>query len=64
MSLQVKQIKHTLMSMFEKELDLSDIGPTDSEKEIKILSRCLAALAVYNLADCTVAEAASGLMLT
>jgi hypothetical protein len=45
--------------MFEPHLDLSDIGPSDQEREIKVLSRCVAALAVYLVAGCTTQEAAA-----
>jgi len=44
--------------MFEPHLDLSDIGAQDTERDQKILSRCLAALAVYLQAGCTEKEAA------
>jgi len=57
--LKVNQIKTRLRSMFEQHLDLADISPTDSERDQKILSRCLAAFAVYQIAGCTEMEAAS-----
>lgn len=44
--------------MFETHLDLSDIPTTDSEKDQKLLSRCLAALAVYLHSGCTEKDAA------
>lgn len=58
-SLKVTQIKTKLRSMFESHLDLTDISTTDHERESKILSRCLAALAVYLRAGCSEAEAAA-----
>ena len=57
-SLKVKQIKSKLLEMFERNLDLSDIGENDSERENKVLSRCLAAFAVYARSGCSEAEAA------
>jgi AIPR protein len=57
-SLKVNQIRAKLRSMFESHLDLSDIGATDAEREPKILTRCLAALAIYLQAGCTEKEAA------
>lgn len=57
-TLRVSQIKGKLLSMFEKHLDLSDIGTKDVEREQKILSRCLAALSIYQQAGCTEKEAA------
>lgn len=57
-TLRVSQIKGKLLSMFEKHLDLSDVGPKDGDREQKILSRCLAALSIYLQAGCTEKEAA------
>lgn len=57
-SLKVNQIKSKLLSMFEQHLDLTDIGATDPEREQKILSRCLAALAIYLQTGCSEEEAA------
>ena len=45
--LKVSQIKSKLLAMFEPHLDLSDISASDKEREQKILTRCLAALAIY-----------------
>jgi hypothetical protein len=58
-SLKVNQIKTKLRSMFEAHLDLSDISSHDQERETKVLSRCLAALAVYLRAGCSETEAAA-----
>jgi hypothetical protein len=44
--------------MFEAYLDLADIKPTDLERDQKIFSRCLAALAVYLQTGCTEQDAA------
>lgn len=57
--LKVSQIKSKLKSLFESELDLSDISPKDKERELKILSRCLAAFAIYSQSDCSTSEAAA-----
>jgi AIPR protein len=57
-SLKVNQIRSKLRSMFETYLDLSDLSATDAEREQKVLSRCLAALAIYLQAGCTEKEAA------
>jgi len=57
-SLKVSQIKGKVLTMFEHLLDLSDIGLTDAEREQKILSRGLAALAIYIETGCTEKEAA------
>jgi len=56
--LKVNQIRGKLLSMFEHLLDLSDIGATDKERETKVLSRALAALAIYLETGCTEKEAA------
>lgn len=57
-SLKVRQTKTKLLSLFEAHLDVSDIKPTDLERENKILSRCLAAYAIYREAGCSPEEAA------
>lgn len=57
-TLRVRQIEGKLLSMFEKHLDLGDIGPKDAERAQKILSRCLAALSIYLQAGCSEKEAA------
>lgn len=57
-TLRVKQIKSKLLELFEKHLDLSDIGSADKDRETKILTRCLAAFAIYNLVGCSESEAA------
>ena len=58
-SLKVNQISTKLRSMFESHLELSDISPSDAERDVKILSRCLAALAVYLESGCSEKEAAA-----
>jgi len=57
-SLKVNQIKTRLRAMFEAHLDLSDIPAHDADREPKILSRCLAALAVYLRVGCSEKDAA------
>lgn len=57
-SLKVNQLRQKVRSMFESHLDLSDISTQDAERDQKILSRCLAALAVYLQAGCSEKEAA------
>jgi hypothetical protein len=57
--LKVKQIRQRLLSLFEAHLDLTDLGATDPDRETKVLSRCVAALAVYLRAGCTEKEAAA-----
>lgn len=57
-SLKVRQIKAKLMDLFERHLDLSDIGLADKERDAKVLSRCLAAYALVMTAGCTAEDAA------
>ena len=57
-ALKVTQVKAKLLEMFEGLLDLSDLSPTDSEREVKVLSRCIAALAVYLETGCSLQAAA------
>jgi hypothetical protein len=56
--LKVNQVRGKLLAMFEPLLDLKDIAATDKERESKVLSRALAALAVYLETGCTPKEAA------
>lgn len=58
-SLKVNQIKGKLFTMFKDHLDLSDIGASDRERDQKILSRCLAALAIYLQTGCNEKDAAT-----
>jgi AIPR protein len=57
-SLRVNQIRGKLSSMFGQFLDTKDIGENDKERQQKILSRCLAAFAVYINCGCSEKEAA------
>src|SRR5579871_4407750 len=57
-SLKVNQIRAKLRSMFEQHLNLSDISAHDQERDNKILSRCLAALAIYLQTGCSEKQAA------
>ncbi|MCK0150776.1 AIPR family protein [Marivita sp. S6314] len=45
--------------MFEEHLDLTGISETDAQRDVKILTRCLAAFAVYLSTGCTTSEAAN-----
>jgi len=56
--LKVNQSKAKLLSMFEHHLDLSDVGANDKEREEKVLSRCLAALALHLETGCSEKDAA------
>ena len=56
--LKVNQIKTKLLQMFQPHLDLSGISQTDKEREQKVLTRCLAALAIYRDTGCSEKDAA------
>lgn len=56
--LKVNQIRSALLAKFEAHLNLKDISATDPEREQKVLSRCLAALAIYLEAGCSEKDAA------
>ena len=56
-NLRVRQIRERLRSLFEAHIDLQDLGPDDPQRDIKVLTRCLAAFAVYKSTGCTEAEA-------
>ncbi len=55
--LRVNQIRAKIRSMFEPHLDLSDVGTSDPERDQKILTRCLAAMAIYVQTGCAEKEA-------
>jgi hypothetical protein len=57
-SLRVRQIQARLRTLFEGHLDLTDIGAADKERDVKILSRCLAAFAIYQYTACSPKDAA------
>lgn len=56
--LHINQISSRMKTLFEDKLKLDDISPTDKEREVKILSRCLAAYAIYYFSQCSIEEAA------
>ena len=57
--LKVNQIKSKLRQLFESHLDLSDISAVDPEREPKVLSRSLAALAIMLQTGCPEKDAAA-----
>lgn len=57
--LKVRQIKSKLFEAFDGKIDLYGISDKDKEKELKLLSRYLAAFAIYSTTGCTVDEAGS-----
>jgi hypothetical protein len=57
--LKVNQAKNKLRELFEAHLDLSDIPAHDSDREPKVLTRCLAALAVMLETGCSAKDAAA-----
>lgn len=57
-TLRVKQISKKILEMFQQHLDLSDVPQKDPDRDQKILSRCLAAFAIYFQTGCTEQEAA------
>ncbi len=56
-SLRVKQIKSKLLELFEQHIDISGLSSNDNELPQKILTRCLAAFAIFSLTGCSEAEA-------
>lgn len=55
--LKVSQIKNKLRSMFEPHMNLADLSVKDPERDQKVLSRSLAALAIYLECGCSEADA-------
>lgn len=58
----IKQIGNKIRALFENHIDLSDIGVNDQDSDNKILTRCLAAYAIYNSIDCSVEDAAKSVV--
>ena len=58
----VNQIASKIKLLFESRLDKSDLNDNDAEYETKILTRCLAAYAVYCIGNSTEVEAANAVI--
>jgi len=54
----VNQIGSKINTLFGNNIDKSDLNPNDKEIQTKILTRCLAAYAVYCIGDTTLEDAA------
>jgi hypothetical protein len=55
----VNQIASKIKEIFADKINMSDVPDRDPEKEVKLLTRSLAAYAIYNHAACTPEEAAN-----
>ena len=60
--LHVSQIAKKIKELFDKSLDLSDIGDSDRERDVKILTRSLSAYAIYHIIGCSVEDAAASIV--
>ncbi len=60
--LHVNQISSKIKDLFEGLLDLSDVSEKDNERETKILTRSLAAYAIYNALGCSEQDAAGSVV--
>lgn len=58
----IVQIQKKVKYLFESKIDKSDIKGNDSERDIKITTRCLAAYAIYISTNCSVEDAASSVV--
>lgn len=58
-SLRVRQIKNAIREQFEKYIPLDEIKFDDPQRDAKVLSRCLAAFAIYSATACAADEAAA-----
>ncbi|WP_308538907.1 AIPR family protein [uncultured Pantoea sp.] len=54
----VNQIGSKIKALFSEKIDKSDLNPLDKEIEFKVLTRCLAAYAVYCIGETLIDEAA------
>jgi hypothetical protein len=60
--LHVTQISKKITELFESHLDLADISDGDAQKQVKVLTRCLAAYAVSFSTGCSESEAAKAVV--
>lgn len=58
----INQIAVKIKKMFEQHLDLKDIPKGDQQRDLKIITRCLAAYAVYHFGECTEIEASNSVV--
>jgi hypothetical protein len=58
----INQISAKIKELLSEHLDTNDIGATDPQRDEKILTRCLAAYAIYNTIECTPEEAAQSVV--
>lgn len=58
----ITQIAEKIKNLFQSNLDLGDLTDKDSEKESKVLTRCLAAYSIYNLIDSSIEAAAESVV--
>jgi hypothetical protein len=58
----INQIQKKITDLFQSDIDSTDIGVNDKERNEKILTRCLAAYAVYSTIECTPKEAAQSVV--
>lgn len=60
--LHVNQIARRVRETYENFISRDDLKDTDTELEMKLQTRCLAAFAVQSLTDCTVIDAATSVI--
>jgi hypothetical protein len=60
--LHINQISSKIQDLFKSQLDLSDIGTNDNQKDDKIITRCLAAYAIFNSLEITEQQAAQSVV--
>lgn len=60
--LHINQISSKIQDLFKSQLDLSDIGENDNQRDDKIITRCLAAYAVYNTLEISEQQAAQAVV--
>src|SRR4051812_17740118 len=53
----INQISQKIKELFEAHIDISDLNSSDQQLNDKILTRCLAAYAIYSSVECTPEEA-------
>ena len=60
--LHINQISSKIQDLFKSHLDLNDIGTNDHQKDDKIITRCLAAYAIYNSLEISEQQAAQSVV--
>lgn len=60
--LHVNQIAERVSDLFSKSVPQDDLNVDDKQREVKVLTRCLAAFSIYSQSNCSIEEAANSVV--